>query len=451
MKRREFLKIVGISTAATAAVAACTSKKGILSNESGSSEPQGDMTYREAPDGSPVSLLGYGMMRLPMLVGDGTNQEINQDMVNQEVDYAIAHGINYFDSSPAYVQGKSEQSLSIALSKYDRSQYNVATKLSNFSDRTKEGSIKMYKDSFVNLGVDVIDFYLLHGIGSIADFEGRFHENGMVEYLMNEKSLGHIRNLGFSIHSDKETFDYMMGIHDSGEAHWDFVQIQMNYVDWNHASEHGFRSVAASYMYDELVRRGIRIVIMEPLLGGSLASVNEHIDYELKRREPEQSVASWAFRFCGTQEGIMTVLSGMTYMEHLIDNTKTFSPLKPLSKEELDLLEKIATQYVKYNLIPCTGCSYCMPCPYGLDIPAIFAHYNKCINEGNMVEDPEDDDYKRARRAFLIGYDRSVPKLRQASHCVHCRECVSHCPQHIGIPGQMTMIDNYVEALKRNK
>lgn len=449
MKRREFLKIAGISTVATAAVAACKSKNEIISNETGSSEPEGEMTYRKAPDGAPVSILGYGMMRLPMVAG--SKNEIDQEMVNQEIDYAIAHGINYFDTAPAYTQGQSEHSLGIALSKYDRSQYNVATKLSNFSNWTKEASLKMYHDSFTNIGVDVIDFYLMHAISSIEDFNKRFMDNGMVDFLINERALGHIRNLGLSFHANPDTFNYLMSLHDSGRLHLDFMQIQMNYIDWNYADEQGAANTDASYLYNHLVERGIKVVIMEPLLGGRLASVNEHWDYELKSREPEQSIASWAFRFCGTHEGIMTVLSGMTYMEHLIDNTKTFSPLKPLNQEELDFLDKIATQYVKYKLIPCTGCSYCMPCPYGLDIPAIFAHYNKCINEGNMIEDAADSDYKKARRAFLVGYDRSVPKLRQANHCVNCRECVSHCPQHIAIPGQLNMIDRYVENLKQNK
>ena len=189
---------------------------------------------------------------------------------------------------------------------------------------------------------------------------------------------------------------------------------------------------------------------MEPLLGGRLATVTAHFDYEMKLREPEKSVASWAFRFCGSFPGIMTVLSGMTYMEHLIDNTKTFSPLVPLNEDEMQFLEDIATQYMKYQLIPCTGCQYCMPCPYGLDIPSTFSHYNKCINEGFMVDDVQDSEYKKARRAFLVGYDRSVPKLRQASHCVNCNECLKHCPQHIPIPGKLRMIDRYVEFLKKN-
>lgn len=228
-------------------------------------------------------------------------------------------------------------------------------------------------------------------------------------------------------------------------------QIQMNYIDWRHAKEISERNTDAEYLYDELHRRGIPAVIMEPLLGGRLAQVNNHIMEEYKRRRPDDSVASWAFRFAGTPEGILTVLSGMTYMEHLQDNIHTYSPLEPCDEEELALLETSARLILDYPTVPCTDCKYCMPCPYGLDIPAIFAHYNKCVNEGNVPESLQDPNYAKARKAFLVGYDRSVPKLRQASHCIGCGVCSPHCPQGIKIPKQMTRIDAFVEKLKQNR
>ena len=141
----------------------------------------------------------------------------------------------------------------------------------------------------------------------------------------------------------------------------------------------------------------------------------------------------------------------MTYMEHLQDNIRTYSPLEELTEAEYALLEETARDLLRYPMVPCTDCQYCMPCPYGLNIPAIFAHYNKCINEGNVPKSAQDPDYQRARRAFLIGYDRSVPRLRQASHCIGCRQCVSHCPQTIDIPQQLHRIDHFVEQLRRNK
>ena len=169
----------------------------------------------------------------------------------------------------------------------------------------------------------------------------------------------------------------------------------------------------------------------------------------LKQREPERSVASWAFRYAGSPQDVLTVLSGMTYMEHLQDNLRTYSPLEPLNEEEKEFLEETAQLMLKFPTIPCNDCKYCMPCPYGLDIPAILVHYNKCVNEGNVPKSSQDENYRRARRAFLIGYDRSVPKLRQASHCTGCNQCNPHCPQSIDIPKELHRIDAYVEQLKQ--
>ena len=161
-------------------------------------------------------------------------------------------------------------------------------------------------------------------------------------------------------------------------------------------------------------------------------------------------VASWAFRFAGSPDGVLTGLSGMTYMEHLQDNIRTYSPLIPVTDEEKDFLEETAQLMMKYPTIPCNDCKYCMPCPYALDIPGILLHYNKCVNEGNVPKSAQDENYAKARRAFLVGYDRSVPKLRQANHCTGCEQCNPHCPQGIDIPKEMQRIDKFVEELKVN-
>jgi hypothetical protein len=161
-------------------------------------------------------------------------------------------------------------------------------------------------------------------------------------------------------------------------------------------------------------------------------------------------VASWAFRYIGSKPAVLTVLSGMTYMEHLEDNLRTYSPLEPLTEEEQHWLEEETASLIKsYPTIDCNDCNYCMPCPYGLDIPGIFVHYNKCVNTGNVPESQQAENYQKARRAFLVGYDRSVPRLRQANHCIQCRECVSHCPQQIDIPRELQRIDDFVEKLKQ--
>jgi predicted aldo/keto reductase-like oxidoreductase len=148
---------------------------------------------------------------------------------------------------------------------------------------------------------------------------------------------------------------------------------------------------------------------------------------------------------------VLTALSGMTYMEHLEDNLKTFLHFKHLTDEEMDFLKEAAGLIRKYPLVPCTNCQYCMPCPYGIDIPAIFVHYNKCLSEGNAPRERQSPEYYKERRAFLVGYDRSVPKLRQADHCIGCGQCVPHCPQRIRIPQELERISRYVDALKQGK
>ena len=451
MSRRDFLKIVGISTAtATAATLAGCGPKGAGNNETGAGTvPVSKMDYRTNPKtGERVSLLGYGCMRWPTLPApEKGGNVIDQDAVNELIDYAMAHGVNYYDTSPVYVQGWSERSTGLALKRHPRDKFFVATKLSNFSNYTRENSIAMYRRSFEELQVDYIDYYLLHSIGNggIETFRKRYIENGMIDYLMEERKAGRIRNLGFSFHGTKDVFDEVLAMHD--RVHWDFVQIQLNYLDWRYASGN---NVNADYLYAELEKRHIPAVIMEPLLGGRLSKVPEHIVARLKQRLPELSVASWAFRFAGTPAGVLTVLSGMTYLEHLQDNLKTYSPLKPVTAEEHEFLQQTADLMKQYPTIPCNDCKYCMPCPYGIDIPGVLVHYNKCVNEGNLPTTSGDPDYRRARRAFLVGYDRSVPRLRQASHCIGCRQCVEHCPQAIDIPAELHRIDDYVERLKQN-
>lgn len=406
------------------------------------------MTYRINPGNSDkVSILGYGCMRWPMIKDENEKDIVDQETVNRLVDYAIEHGVNYFDTSPVYLQGQSEQATGIALKRHPRESYFIATKLSNFSNSSRENSMLMYKKSFENLQTDYFDYYLLHSIGGggIEAFNQRYVDNGMIDFLMEERKAGRIRNLGFSFHGDKDSFDTFMELHD--KYHWDFVQIQLNYVDWKHA---GGRNTNAEYLQAELDKRGIPSVIMEPLLGGRLAKVPQHIADRLKEREPQNSVASWAFRFAGTHPGVLCVLSGMTYMEHLQDNLKTYSPLVPLTESDLAFLEETAVLMQEYPTIPCNDCQYCMPCPYGIDIPAILLHYNKCVNAGEIAGSTESENYKKARRAYLVSYDRAIPKLRQAARCINCGQCTSHCPQSIDIPKELRKIDRYVENLKRN-
>ena len=448
MDRRAFLKIAaGGAAASAAALVSCGSKGRPARTAARGEVPTDRMTFRTCPSsGDRVSLLGYGCMRWPTVPrDDGTGDEIDQQGVDELVDYALAHGVNYFDTAPVYGQGQSERVTGNALKRHPRDRYFIATKMSNFSNFTYENSVALYRKSFEELQVDYIDYYLLHSVsGGIDSFRARFIDNGILDFLLREREAGRIRHLGWSFHGSVELFDYVLAM----DVKWDFVQIQMNYVDWRHASG---RNVDAEYLYGELARRDVPVVIMEPLLGGRLSQLNDSLVARLKQRRPTESTASWAFRFAGSFPGVLTVLSGMTYMEHLQDNIRTYSPLDPCTDDELALLEDTAERLLRYPVIPCTDCKYCMPCPYGLDIPAVFAHYNRCVNEGNVPAGAQDAGYRAARRAFLVGYDRSVPRLRQSSHCIGCNKCLAHCPQNIRIPQEMRRIDQFVEKLRQGR
>ena len=468
MERRDFIKMTGAAAAAAVATGiagGCASKvKNSGNDKAGSAGDNGmaggGMTYRTDPKfGEKVSVLGYGCMRWQMTKDENGKDIIDQESVNELVDYALARGVNYFDSSPVYLQGQSEAASGLALSRHPRDSYYIATKLSNFSDWSRENSLLMYRKSFENFRTDHLDYYLLHSIGrSIEDFENRYVKNGMLDFLLKEREAGRIRHLGYSFHGNRQMFDELLKTH--GKYHWDFIQIQMNYRDWSHAE---VNNCNADHMYGELEKRGIPVVIMEPLRGGSLAKLPNSIVDELKERMPSESVASWAFRFAGTPENVLTVLSGMTYMEHLQDNLRTYSPLQPLTAEENEFLEKVAERLSSYPLVPCTACQYCMPCPYGLDIPGIFRHYNSCVNEGYVVTEPTNKEgtdsaefsremkaYRKARRAYLLSYDRAIEKNRQANRCIGCGKCVSHCPQNIRIPNEIHRIDHLIESLRRH-
>ena len=413
------------------------------------------MTTRFSLDGCKVSLLGYGAMRLPTVDGGHANgwvkdgystSGIDQKLLDTQVKYMLDHGVNYFDTSPAYCRGESEACIGRALkaSGYERGDYVIATKLSNFAPqqyplaKCKE----MFESSLKFLQTDYIDNYLLHAIGNggFETFSKRYLENGALDWCAELRVAGRIRNLGFSFHGDPKTFEWCLDNHEKYK--WDFCQIQMNYVDWRHAKETNDRNLDAEYLYRRLTELKIPVVIMEPLLGGRLARYNYALAKELVPLDPEASLAKWALRFCGTYPNVMTVLSGMTRTEHIEENVETFSPLKPCSEEELAALERAAQELLKLNTIPCNNCSYCMPCPYGLDIPAILTFRNAVLTAKTLP----------SAREVLKMYATAVPEeLRRADHCTGCGRCNPHCPQSINIPRELALIDEWIDSLKNEE
>ena len=399
---------------------------------------QGGMTLRtQNRTGERVSLLGFGMMRLPA---------DNQELVNKMVSYALAHGVNYFDTAPIYSGGRNEAMTGEALSRYPRGKYFVTTKMSNYGKNTWQlsESKKMYEKSFRSLRVEYIDNYLMHGVGQggMDEFKGRFLDNGLLDFLLRERESGRIRHLGFSYHGDVSVFDWLIDHND--EYHWDLVQIQMNYLDWRHASlsRGGWkRDADAEYLYGKLEKAGIQVVVMEPLRGGSLTQIPKEYLSQLQALRPNATAAEWAFRWVGSHPNILTTLSGMNKMEHLVENVRTHSPLEPCTDAENELLEKIADGMAGIPTVPCTACAYCMPCPHGVDIPGNFSFYNKAVNS-HLLPLPETSasDYAERKERFIREYRKAIPAEHRAYRCTNCEVCLAKCPQQIRIPNQMVRL-----------
>ena len=284
--RRAFLKRLGLGVGTAVTMSMMEPLQVFAQKKEEKDGVQNRMTYRvQHGSGEQISLLGFGMMRLPD----------NQEEVDKLVDYAIAHGVNYFDTAPMYMGGQSEVLTGNTLSRYPRNKYYVATKMSNQNQRlwSFADSKRMYEQSFERLKVDYIDYYLLHSIGGggMETLKGRFLDNGLLDFLLKEREAGRIKHLGFSYHGDVRPFDYLLDHNE--QYHWDFAQIQMNFLDWRHASLKQGRRVDADaeYLYNKCEKTGVQCVIMEPLRGGAFGRMARELTDQLKAVRPNDSPA----------------------------------------------------------------------------------------------------------------------------------------------------------------
>lgn len=388
-------------------------------------------TYQKTSE--EISLLGFGCMRLPLV--NGASQEIDYAKACELIDYAYSHGVNYFDTAYVYHGGKSEVFLGEALKKYPRESFYLADKMPGWEIRTGvEDAKRVFKTQLSRCQVDYFDFYLMHALGDRATFEKIYLDRGVLEYLDEEKSNGRIKNLGFSFHGNAEFFEYMMKF-----RKWDFVQIQLNYIDWNEQN--------AKRLYELSEEYGVQVIIMEPVRGGSLVSLCEESVNIMKDAEPHMSIASWAIRFAATPSNVLTVLSGMTAMDHVTDNVKTIENFTPLTDADYSVLSKAVAAYINKGTIPCTGCRYCMDCPAGVDIPGVFALYNKCASGGNIpLSLKNNDDFKGKLEAFKKEY-AGMDDSAKPHNCADCGQCAEACPQSIKIPGKMKDISSMLKLV----
>ena len=418
----------------------------------GAAKAPAGIPWTEAPEGSKidtrtwsklgetVGMLGLGCMRFPERDG-----HLDQEAVNEMIDYAIAHGVNYFDTAPLY--GESEEVTGRALCRHPRESYLIATKLSHMGGRnfSLEDGRRMFENSLKRLQVEYVDFLLLHSVPNVAEFRGRYIENGLFDYLLEQRAKGRIRHLGFSYHGNNADLPQMLDLYN-----WDFVQIQVNYVDWKDmpvdwAPEQG--PTSSESLYNCLADRGIPVVAMEPVKGGSLANVSDALAALMRERHPELSPAASALTFVGSLPGMMVTLSGMSNMAQLKENVSLFTDFKPFDEEDKDFMLTVADLYESNVHIPCTACAYCMPCPHGVNIPANFRVFN-AASDALSIPDPDhrDKTFAAKRKAFLKLY-KGLEKGTSADACITCNACLPKCPQHIRIPSQLKRISDLVASL----
>lgn len=365
------------------------------------------MIYRESC-GEKISMLGMGNMRLPTV--DGGNGPIDVDSAQHIIDYVYENGVNYFDTAYMYHGGQSESFIGSALKKYPRNSYFLASKMPSGPLEQGKSVAEIFEEQLQRCQVDFFDFYLLHNLneGSYDIFTDP--DKGVIPFLLEQKKLGRIRHLGLSSHAKPETLKRFLNSYDCFE----FVQIQLNYFDWNFQD--------AKQQYEIIDNHGLPVWVMEPCRGGRLASLSQDADGILKTAAPESSIASWAFRYLLGLPGVHVILSGMTTMEQAQDNVKTFSKGAPLTPSEIASLNQALDLFRSQHIIPCTACHYCDGCPMGLNIPELLSTYTRYrLNPSPMI---------------WMSMNRVDPDKRPDA-CISCGACIKKCPQNIQIPELM--------------
>lgn len=353
-----------------------------------------------------VSLLGLGTMRLPCETEQKreSNPNIDYEKAQKLVDLAYKNGVNYYDTAYMYHCGKSEKFIGHALKKYPRNTYFIADKLPIWMCDTKEDMQRVFSNQLERTGLEYFDFYLLHSLDK-ENFE-KCEKFGAYDFIKQKQKEGKIKYIGFSFHGTVDDLRHIVSAHD-----WDFAQIQMNYLDWENQN--------AKMQYQILEDADIPTIVMEPVRGGKLALVNNEIKDMFKSKKPNMSVASWAMGFVASHKNIITILSGMNSEEQMLDNLSTLTDFKAFGDDEYSVCFKAASILNKSEVIGCTGCDYCQPCPNGIKISSFFSLYNSVVSgDVNIQQGREVYD------SFTVN----------PTACAWCNKCKNHCPQSISVP-----------------
>ncbi len=367
--------------------------------------------------GIEASVLGFGAMRFP--TKDGA---IDRAAALEMIDYAYQNGVTYFDTAWPYHGGTSENVLGEALKRYPRESFFLADKMPVWEVNSEADMERVFQEQLNKCQVEYFDFYLLHALG-----EKRIQhciEIGAFDFVKRKKAEGKIRFIGFSFHDKNEKFEKI-----ADYFPWDFAQIQYNYID--------VHTMDADFLYEALASRGIPAVVMEPVRGGTLAQLPDEVAAILKEFAPNRSMASWAVRWVASKPNVKVLLSGMSSMEQVHDNVASLSDKAyKLSKEETALLDKATQTLLSFKTIPCTGCRYCMDCPFGVNIPEVFSIYNYFSMFKNEA---------RTRRDYFDNMDAK----KRADNCQKCGVCLSKCPQQIDIPGELERVHQALKAIEK--
>jgi predicted aldo/keto reductase-like oxidoreductase len=354
--------------------------------------------------------LGYGFMRLPLLKVNDL-KSIDYSLVNECVDYFIKEGFTYFDTAYIYHEGLSEEAIKqCVVQRYPREEYTIATKMPLFLVNELSDYERIFNEQLKRCGVDFFDYYLLHSITNVRYENDLVKKDGFI-FLQELKKQGLVKKIGFSFHDDAKTLAKILQEHPEVE----FVQLQINYVDWDNDA------IQSRLCYEVACQYHVPVIIMEPIKGGSLAKLPLEIEGLLKKDHENDSIASWALRYAGSLDNVMMILSGMSDLSQVIDNTKTMKEFKALNKQEYQILNDVKEKINNLILVQCTNCRYCLEgCPQNIPIPEYFALYNN------------QHQFNLAPAMYNYYYSLSE-NGNKASACIACQKCEQICPQHLSI------------------